>query len=966
MFIGDLAPRPEFLDGYSRLKHRCTPHLRGRADGQFPVRRSRRAPRGSITSSMFSAGNRSRRALAGRLLERDWELDAIERGLAAPLAGTGAVIAIEGESGSGKTQLLGEAEKIALESGMRVLGARAAELEREFAFGLAIQLFEPLWLAADSERRSAWLSGPSRGAGALFDGSITDLVADTARHYPVIHGLLWMTREIEDPVAILVDDAHWSDPPSLRFLAYLAERVRQLPVAIVLTAQQGAMSAEPRAFASLRRSAQASVLRTRPLSLAAVTTMVHRHFPNADAAFCEACARISGGNPFLLLEFLGKLREEEKSPQIASTEGLAAVLPEKVTAAMAARLDTAPGSARALARAVAVLGSAPVQQGAAVAEIDPAEAARAADTLAGAGLLHPGVPLSFVHPLLREAVLATLSPLERSQLHGRAARAMADEGADAERIAFHLLEAPPGQDEWAMAALREAASAALAAGRSDDAVAVLERALAEHPSEELRVRLALSRSDLLHGQGRYGKAAELLRGELAGARSRDERLADELDAAYVSAASLAPGGARVSRAVRERMLATLPDSPTPRQRRALARSLVYESLLGLPRTDVRRLADVAWNDGQVLADLTDDDLGFLLLPAALLVVDELERVIEISDSVARGPLEGRGQVPAAMFQVCRAQALAEQGLLAQAAAGAAAVLADPAGQCLPYATLAEATLALCHLERGELDQAEAALSRLANSSVPEAVRQSLGLELRARLRLAQHRPEEALSDAFMAAEAVRSDLGSLSPAALPWRSTAALAHLALGQTEEARRLAAEALQEAQRIGATRAVIRALRVLGLATAGPEGVELLALAVELGAAGPLRLEYIHALVDLGGRLRRTNRRADARAPLRRGLELAEQAGAPELVRRARTELLATRSRRDVLALSGPESLTASQRRVAELGAKGLTTREIAESLFVKPKTVEFHLRQIYRKLDITSRDQLGVALRDEEDR
>ena len=390
---------------------------------------------------MFSAGSRSRRAPAGRLLKREWELDAIERGLTAAQAGTGAVIQIEGESGSGKTQLLGEAEKLALERGMQVLGARAAELEH--TFGVAIQLFEPLWLSAGPEQRSAWLSGPTRRAGALFDGSITDVAADTVRYYPIIHGLFWMTRQLEDPLATLIDDSHWNDAPSLRFIAYLAERVRQLLIVVVLTAQQGAVGTTPQALARLRRAAEGSVLRIAPLTLAGVTTIVHRHFPEADAAFCEACARISGGNPFLLREFLRKLREEERSPEVASTEGLAAVLPDKVTAAMGARIHAMPSPDRALARAVAVLGNAPVQQSAAAAEIDPADAAQAADTLAGAGLLHPGAPLSYVHPLLREAVLATLSPLERSQLHGRAARAMAEEGADAERIAFPLLEAPP-------------------------------------------------------------------------------------------------------------------------------------------------------------------------------------------------------------------------------------------------------------------------------------------------------------------------------------------------------------------------------------------------------------------------------------------------------------------------------------------------------------------------------------------
>ena len=909
---------------------------------------------------VFKAGSQSRRGPTHRLLERDWELAAIERVLSTARSGVGAVAWIEGEPGSGKSRLLSAGADSATRTEMRVLGARAAELERDFPFGLAIQLFEPVWLAAEPEQRSTWLSGPARRAAALFDGSITDAAAKTSGHYPIIHGLFWMTRQLEGPLALLVDDIHWADGPSIRFLAYLAERVRSLPVAIVLTTRQGDTSTDPKALAALRRASQDALLRTQPLSLEAVTTIVHRQFPGADSAFCEASARLSGGNPFLLIEFLNKLREEELTPSAATSQELAAVLPDKVVSTMADRLEATPKSARVLAQAVAVLGSASLPLGAAVAEIDDTEAARAADVLAGAGLLRPGVPLSFMHPLLREAVIATLSPLERSHLHGRVARELAGEGAGAERIAAHLLEAPPAHDPGVIAMLQEAAASALAAGRSDQAVALLERALAQQPSEELRATLALARSDVLCEQGRHAEATELLGDELLRGRVEDAHLQDELDAAYVSAAALAPGGHRVSRPVRERLLAAFPAAPSQRQRRALARSLVYESLLGAPRANVRRLADVAWAEGELLTDQADGGLGWPLVSASLLLVDDLERVVELSEAFLGRQVTEDGVLPHSVVQLCRAWALAEQGRLTEAAVDATAALAGPAARRPAYTSFALATLGRCHIERGELEEADAALDRLGRAPLPEPIRQAVLLELRARLRLAQHRPEQAMSDVSLAATALQAEFGTVSPGAVPVRSTAALAHLALGQPDEARRLAEEELTEARRVAATRAVIRALRVLGLATGGQDGLEHLIEAVELGAASPLRLEYIHALIDLGAALRRTNRRSDAREPLRRGLELAEQGGVRALVRRARTELLATSSRPELLTMSGPESLTASQRRVAELAVRGLTTREIAEALFVRPKTVEFHLRQIYRKLDITSRDQLADAL------
>jgi DNA-binding CsgD family transcriptional regulator len=147
---------------------------------------------------------------------------------------------------------------------------------------------------------------------------------------------------------------------------------------------------------------------------------------------------------------------------------------------------------------------------------------------------------------------------------------------------------------------------------------------------------------------------------------------------------------------------------------------------------------------------------------------------------------------------------------------------------------------------------------------------------------------------------------------------------------------------------------------MAARGREGIELLTQAVKLGETVPPRLEQMRALIELGAALRRANRRADAREPLRRGLDLSHRSGAGVLAARARTELLATGARPRRLAQTGVESLTVSQRRVAELAARGLTTRQVAEALFVTPKTVEFHLRQTYLKLGLSSRAELTAAL------
>jgi DNA-binding NarL/FixJ family response regulator len=134
------------------------------------------------------------------------------------------------------------------------------------------------------------------------------------------------------------------------------------------------------------------------------------------------------------------------------------------------------------------------------------------------------------------------------------------------------------------------------------------------------------------------------------------------------------------------------------------------------------------------------------------------------------------------------------------------------------------------------------------------------------------------------------------------------------------------------------------------------------VATGDGEPPRLEHIRALLDLGAALRRANQRVAAREPLRRALELSRRGGATALDERARTELAAAGARPRRAMLSGVESLTPSERRVAKVAAKGLTTRQIAEALFVSPKTVEFHLRHIYQKLDIASRGELAKLIDD----
>jgi DNA-binding CsgD family transcriptional regulator len=199
-----------------------------------------------------------------------------------------------------------------------------------------------------------------------------------------------------------------------------------------------------------------------------------------------------------------------------------------------------------------------------------------------------------------------------------------------------------------------------------------------------------------------------------------------------------------------------------------------------------------------------------------------------------------------------------------------------------------------------------------------------------------------------------------NPAISWWRSDAALILMRLGELKRARDLADEELELARKFGARRALGIALRAAALTRGQAADLKLLEESVEVLGASGAELEHARALTDLGAAIRRAGRPAKARDPLRRGYELAGRCGATALAERAMQELLAAGARPRRTALSGVESLTPSQLRVAELAAEGMTNREIAQALFVTEKTVETHLGQVYPKLEVSSRAELPARL------
>jgi DNA-binding CsgD family transcriptional regulator len=303
----------------------------------------------------------------------------------------------------------------------------------------------------------------------------------------------------------------------------------------------------------------------------------------------------------------------------------------------------------------------------------------------------------------------------------------------------------------------------------------------------------------------------------------------------------------------------------------------------------------------------------------------------------RGWLElERGDLPAAEADLAGARELASE-------------LPAPSG---PFAGM----LALVLAERGRPEEADELLAAAGLAGdLPEHQVMNVVLHARARTRLLQGRHEEALADALEVGR--RYERLGIRRAVPAWRSLAAGLLARRGDGERARALAYEELGLAERWGTPLALGLAWRGIGAATGelGP-----LEAAVRELERSPSRLERARALVDLGAALRRAGRRADARRPLTLGMDLAHACRAAPLAERAREELRAAGARPRRLAVTGADALTAAERRVAELAARAMTNRRIAEELFVTTATVETHLRHAFRKLGIAGREELAAAL------
>jgi DNA-binding CsgD family transcriptional regulator len=689
-------------------------------------------------------------------------------------------------------------------------------------------------------------------------------------------------------------------------------------------------------------------------------------------------------------------------PDAAGARDVTALNPAAISRLVQRRLNDLPALARVIAEAVAVVGDdAPIADITRYADLanfedDPAVSS-SIDALVEAQVLEfDEQRVRYSHPIVRSSVYGALSPTARAEGHRRAAELLRD-GGDTERLAAHLLACPPLRVDWVVGALRDAARRATSLGALESARRYLGRALEERPGagrlelllelgaieqvldrpaaertlrEALRVagtpeeyfRAAAALGTALVYSSNAAEAHEALLGALRAAPPGDEDGRMRVEAqirmnahlgGYLSASDLARidelsglDGAR--------------DSDGPGATLLLACMALTNAVSGdFTAAESAALARTVVNRQRVADRRLVGGGPYYAALRALMYADELEEAqgiltAMIADAEQRGLLYDFAVASWSQAEVC----LRQGDLRESEAHGTVAVSAMQQGNWSPWVPGAVATLAHAQVERGATDNAWTTLGAIEDwGQYPERATGHLRYA-RGLYWLAAGNAGAAVED-FFAAGRLSTPWDRDFPPRLPWRSSAALAAHVAGDAERASALAAEELTHARRFGAPRALGIALRVTGSVGAPEDSLPRLEESVAVLERSQARLEYAKSLTAVGERLLARDR-ARAKELLTTALDLAERAGARVLATDAKALLVKAGGRPRRAALRGVDALTASERRVAEMAADGLSNKQIAQAIFVTTKTVELHLGNAYKKLGIGSRQQLPDVL------
>ncbi|MET9883430.1 AAA family ATPase [Streptomyces sp. NPDC006430] len=947
-----------------------------------------------------------KRRAAPVLIGRERELDAIEQLFCDETSRSTAVL-VRGEAGSGKSALLRAAVEAIRKEGDTVVSASGDMMESGFAYGVVRQMFEHLGRTTGSGPDSP-LSGHAAGAAHLLGppGPRRSSVPASRQDEEILSSLYWLAVNLtaNGRLIVVIDDLQWADPASVRWLHFLLRRAGNLPLVVLASIgpDQTPDHTEVRA-AVLRLFPHQLALR--PLADDAVAAVAQDVLGTAaETSFLTACRAATGGNLFLLQALLRTVRASGATPAALTAQDLTRYVPAGVGRALHSLIRNSGPHPLATAQALVVLdGSADTTLVAGVAGLADDAALDAVHGLVRAGLMtRSGDVVAFACPVLAAAFADEVAPGQRHQLHARAARLLLAQDAPVEDVAAHLLRAPlgiPGAAE----VLRTAAAQAMRRSVPEDAVALLRRALREVLAEEPRASLliALGTAELstsvpdavrhlrrglelsrnatertaaaralaraLFTLDQYPEGLAVLKSTGADLRPVDSTnaLRLEIDFLYGSVSLPAPSAAAVER------LHTLQisDANGGGAERPLAALLSVRALMaGKDPDEVTALARQALDRGQHPADA--ESLVHLGAVLALGAAGQAEAALTHADAAA-DEARARGSALAYAYAVStRARLRCWLGQVLECRDDARTALAaldgigvDPRST---HSVDALATLVDAQTKRGRIDEAAGLLERggLTGDLNGHWINDHV-LLVRGRLRMAQGRTQDGLADFLLSGH--RAGARQLAGAGvLPWRTEAALAYAALGDRNAALALATEELALARSRGVPDFEGSALRALGLVTGGAEGWAMLRDAVGILEGTAAKYHYARASADCGAHARTAGDLGEARIHLQQAVSVAHRIGATVVAEGAMAELRALGDRPRTRAFHGVDSLTPTERRVADLAALGMTNREIAQHLFVGLRTVEVHLTHAYRKLDIDGRRGLAQALTRTEDR
>ena len=912
----------------------------------------------------------------------------IDAALTGSTEGQGRFVILYGRSGIGRSTLLAAAIRQAELHGIAILSAFGSELERGYGFGIVRQLLEArIAQLPAAERRSLLNHAGPAAAAALGIGPLNE--ASPGAGFDQLESVYRLVTRLspEAPLLVAVDDLQWCDRPSLDFLCFLGHRAGQLPVIIIGAWRRGEPHVKAGRLQSLAAMPQTSFLSLAPLGREGVRTVLRNETGSSpgDAAV-DAVLRQTGGEPFLVKELTGGLRLRGVPLSRAADDAIEHVTPESVRRNVVARLGRHPEPVQGLARAVAVLGDGSMAQVGVLAGLDPAVARSAVDALVRAGLFRDDSTVAYAQPILQRAVYETLSSLERAELHRAAAMLLCGstpiEPAGAHRVALHLLGCEAAAEPRFVDALCVAAGRSVEAGLFDEAYRFYERALGEAEGTSMRQRVLIRLAQVEIASRDFRSAAAHAAESLETVSSPSERAESALVGAEALACASDWAGAVALLESAADSLAE-PDSGVSLDLRASA-AVVRACAGGSPphgassRRALERLAGATVAERKMLAALAHE-LTISSDSTAARVREVCKRVLA-ADASPGGGLFGE----AAGYLACRAALLADGDELVEQS------LNDRANEPIPCAvrsellalrgelvpaeetarrallsleTLAPSPLrdrvqrrlllvvALAAVERGRLEEADAALTRLVDDDGEGSAEAIL---VRMAVRLAQGAP-----DVGAAVEAERTDDAIVATAG-SLRAWAALTHRAAGNDARGLALATEHLERARTWAGPSVLGHALIVRGAQDKGREQLRFLEEAVAVLEQSPSMLERARAALEYGAALRRSGRRGESREHLVRGADLAQRCGADVLASRARTELVATGARPRRAAFTGVDALTVAERRVALLAAAGMTKREIARELTVSMKTVSGQLSAVYLKLDVHDRDALAAVM------